>query len=274
MDSLKEIWSSLGERFKNPLLYSFVVSWIITNYKIVVVLSSNAVYSEKFDYIDSIYPPGVPTWYRMFFIPALCAILYVFVLPGISLLSTWAASHYEGWHSTIRSTIMRKARLTLEERDVLERRVSELNSDLRVKAQAADRAKSEITKNISHYVVEIFNLILPATFLKLKQDAAEWQGECVKPDNNRTINGTPEQEEFVVQYGIPKQWAKIFNQVNERTTVWEVAKKLEVDEKIALDILICLSALSMLKPVWNDDELYFNLLESRWVAMLNSRVFS
>ena len=274
MESLKEIWGSLSERFKNPLLYSFAISWAIINYKVIVVLMSSDKYVDKFEYIENIlYPINELYLEKLLYFPLLSSILYVFVLPAISLASTWAHAAYERLHSEIRANILRKAILTKEQRDMLEIKVAELSNALRREAESAKSSKIEAEESMSIYTRKIFLTFQPAIFFKLKHDASNWAADSVKPPQDRSIKGTAEQVEFVNKYGIPRQWVKVFEIAGSSgsVSVTEIASKLDLDDIDALNILFGLSALNMLKPSWSVNDIYFSLVDSSWVAFLNGR---
>lgn len=274
MDTLKEVWKSLTERFTNPLLYSFAISWLLINYKVSIVLLSDANYIEKVNFIDTyIHPPKDSNLFLLAYAPALSAAVYVFFLPIISLLSTFATATYERWHSDIRSSQSRKAILTKEQRERLEQEVSELNNRIRQEAQEAEAKQNEAEANMRLHVAEVNSLINTIWFEHLKTIAASWQNQSIFPPSDREIRGSKEQQDFVKTYGIPQTWAKVFEvlKMPEGIRPDELEGPLNINRNESLEMLISLSALNMLTPAWHNGALHFKLIESSWVALLNGR---
>lgn len=42
--------TKLSDRLTNPFIFSFVISWLLLNYKVVVVILSTGPYIDKFKY--------------------------------------------------------------------------------------------------------------------------------------------------------------------------------------------------------------------------------
>jgi len=85
MDKVSEFFKELKNRFSNPLFFSFVIGWLVVNWKIVVGLLfySNAQlqkdgYSSYFDLIFK-----TSNFEKTFFFPLLIAIGYTFFFPII-----------------------------------------------------------------------------------------------------------------------------------------------------------------------------------------------
>ncbi len=274
MDTLKEIWTSLSERFKNPLLYSFFFSWLLINYKIPIVLFGDAKHTEKISFIDSyIHPTTGDHLVQLVYAPSICALAYVFLLPIVSLLSTYATAVYERWHQDIRTEQARKAILTKEQREKLEKEVSDLNNRLRIQAQEAETKLNNADANMRLCITRLNQITSPIWFKHLKSIAPSWGSEVLTPPPGREIKGTKDQQEFAQTLGIPGNWAKVFEVLRKPEGVrpHEIEGPLNVGESEALEILVSLCALNMLTPNWHNGALHFKLVESSWVALLNGR---
>jgi hypothetical protein len=273
MDTLKEIWISLAERFKNPLLYSFIISWVFINYKLPIVVFSDASYVEKISFIDDYFRSlqGATIW-DFLCLPFLYSIFYVFLMPAISLLSTYATAVYERLHADVKATQSRKAILTKEQRERLESEVAELNNKLRRQVEKAETNEAEAEARMGLYVKQLGALINPVWFDYLNKTASGWV-DVTYPPENRLIKGSKEQNEFVKKHGIPSDWAKIFEIIRrpEGVGVNEVAAALDIGTDKALSMLLSLSALNMLEPSWGNGSVFFKLIEGSWVALLNGR---
>lgn len=274
MNTIKEIWTSLSERFQNPLLYSFALSWIVINYKIPIVLLSSATHTEKIGFIEAyVHPQNGDNLASLAYTPSISAIAYVFLLPLVSLLSTYTTSVYERWHQNIRTGQSRKAILTKEQREKLEHEVADLNNRLRRQTHEAEAKLQEATVEMQRYTSQLNGLVSPIWFIHLKTIASSWLGDSIKPPPGREIKGAQEQQDFVKASGIPKSWAKVFEIIRrpEGVRPSEVAGPLNLSDIEALEVLISLCALNMLVPTWHNGALHFNVAESSWVALLNGR---
>lgn len=274
MDALKHAWEAIVERFRNPILFAFAVTWAIANYKLIVVLASSAPFLEKITYIDAVlYPPSESHFSQLILIPAAGALIYVFVFPAISLLSTWATSTYERFHSDIKIAVLRKATLTVEQRDTLEREVSELVNKLQKETQEAKAARLDAARSTQENAAKLFASIQRAVFEGLKSSAAAWPKDCVKPQHGRTVGGSPEQEAFVNTHGIPPLWAKVVEEMRDGKPInaEEVSRRLSIPVVESMDALLGLSALAILNFVWIDDGPFFTVGGGSWPALLNGR---
>jgi hypothetical protein len=274
MDALKQAWEAIVERFRNPILFAFAATWAIANYKLLVVLASSAPFLEKITYIDTVlYPPSESHVSRLVLIPVAGAIIYVFVFPAISLLSTWATSNYERLHSGIKITALRKATLTVEQRDTLEREVSALVNKVQKEAQDAKAARLDAARSTQENVTKLFVSVQKAVLEGLKASAASWPKDCVKPPPNRTVGGSPEQEAFVIAHGIPPLWAKVVREMHDGKPVnaEEVSKRLSIPVVESMDALLGLSALAILTFTWIDDGPFFMVGGGSWGALLSGR---
>jgi hypothetical protein len=72
----------LNDRMISPLLPSFIISWLIVNYKLIVTIFSDGPYETKLLYIDKIlYPSYSDIFFHCALIPLISALLYIFVYP-------------------------------------------------------------------------------------------------------------------------------------------------------------------------------------------------
>lgn len=95
MDTLKNLFSDLKDRLTNPFTSSFIITWLITNYRIPVGLffyKQNELWRDRYhSYIDLIRDNL--SWWEMFWIPLLGAAFYTFVFPWLKV----AIHAYRAW---------------------------------------------------------------------------------------------------------------------------------------------------------------------------------
>ena len=277
MQSIKDIWESLADRVRNPLLTGFFFSWCVLNYKLLIVLFADEHYQKKFDFIERVlYSNPEISCKQLLIYPAFFSIVYVFVLPGLALLSTWAGSSYERLHSDVRTYALKKLTITAEQRDEIKREAALIVEKAQKEAQDAISARIDTSRTTRENIIKIFNALMPmpTLFNSLLIDP-KWNGEVIKPAHGRTVAGTPEQNEFLRRHGILDTWAKLFEVMRiddiSRINAIEAAKRLGISEEEALIILVGLCSLAMLDLDWIDNAPYFTIRESSWVALLNGR---
>lgn len=79
---LDSLTTTLRERLVSPLAGAFIVSWLIINYKVVVVLTSGMKPHVKFPYIeDVIWRDSYDLWMNSLVYPAIAALLYILIYP-------------------------------------------------------------------------------------------------------------------------------------------------------------------------------------------------
>ena len=95
MQNIKEVFSSLSERFKNPFYSVFVSSWLIINWRIVfITFSSHYSTDDKLDKISKI----IHEYQFSVWLPLLVAILFFFGYKWIEL----GAASYNSWLKKLR----------------------------------------------------------------------------------------------------------------------------------------------------------------------------
>lgn len=99
MEKLNSFYEQLNERLRSPLFYSFIVSWIVINWRIPVCLfwfdSNTLLQSGYANHIDFIY--SLLSVKNTFTLPFAAAIVYTFGSPlvkhGISIYQAWISKH-------------------------------------------------------------------------------------------------------------------------------------------------------------------------------------
>lgn len=275
MQNIKDIWESLVDRVRNPLLTGFILSWCATNYKLLVVLLTNEHYEKKFSFIENVlYANPQESFNKLITIPTLLSVVYVFILPGIALLATWAGSTYERLHANVRVRALKEITITAAQRDEIKREAALIVEKAHKEAQEAIAARIDTSRSTRENIVKLFSALMPTLFESL-QIQPNWKDPVVRPEHGRTVSGTPEQNAFLVNHGIPTKWAELFMAMraddSSRINAKEASKRLNVSEDEALRILVGLCALAMLDIDWIDNEPFFTMRESPWVASLNGR---
>ena len=83
MEKIQQFFRHIGERLSNPFLFSFLISWLIANYKVIIGLCFYSISELSIDgyssYLDLIAKSV--TWWTGVLIPLIGASLYTFAFP-------------------------------------------------------------------------------------------------------------------------------------------------------------------------------------------------
>lgn len=115
MEKLNEILDSIRERFSSPLIFSFLISWLIVNWQIpiaVVFYESSAPFGIPEDLLQ--YITAYSDGYRLLLWPTLLSLAYTFLSPIVrnivSAFYTWTAS----WGNTWNLSISKESKVSME----------------------------------------------------------------------------------------------------------------------------------------------------------------
>lgn len=83
--TMDKMLKPFNERMKNPFIASFIISWIIVNWKaIFYMIYSDESVKERFENSQ-----GYTHWYTLILIPILSAVFFTFAMPYINLFIGW-----------------------------------------------------------------------------------------------------------------------------------------------------------------------------------------
>lgn len=115
MDKISEIFNSIKDRLSNPLIFSFLVSWLVYNWKIPVALiwfdekqiSANGCKSI-FEFIENELSKGY------FWIPCLFAFGYTFLFPIVKNLISATQTWMKKWGENLNLQISKGGKVGIE----------------------------------------------------------------------------------------------------------------------------------------------------------------
>ena len=141
-DLMKSLKAQLYERASSPLIFSFVVSWALWNYRFLLVLTASGSLVEKFAFVEAHL---FHYWWdyvgRGLLAPALSALLYIFVYPFPSRFVYSYTQKQQAELKRIQQKIEDETPLTQED-------ARELRSQLRKAAVESDKAIEDRNKTI------------------------------------------------------------------------------------------------------------------------------
>jgi hypothetical protein len=130
IDLLKAVKAQLYDRITSPLLGSFVLSWLVWNYRFVIVLLSSMEPSDKMVLINYLYASNSEIYQRGLLLPFLTALFLIFIYP---YPARWAYAYWKYQQTKLKE-------------------IQQKNDD---KNEEARQLRLEILKNESEFLREI-----------------------------------------------------------------------------------------------------------------------
>jgi len=83
LERIQDFFKHVGERLRNPFIFSYLISWLISNYKIVIGLFFYTNYQLKADGYNSYFDliDKTTNWQTCLIIPLIGALAYTFAFP-------------------------------------------------------------------------------------------------------------------------------------------------------------------------------------------------
>lgn len=276
MEKVYEVLDSITKRLGNPFLISFALSWLITNWKIVLVILSSDAYTTKFKFIESLYCAGTDPWWRLAWWPLIAASIYVFFIPFLATIATGTSALYDNLNELVRAKALKLRVLTLDDSRALEARLQETVDTFKAQSDAQAIARLAERNAATSSFNALFHKIIPLTFSQVQKEAGTWPEPRQKLPPGRRINGPTDQDELLREIGLPSEWLEIFKPEHEvhSLSVKRAAAIYRVEEDIALDWLLRLTSLGMTNISWAGQQLMFTLSDIDWAASLRGRPIS
>lgn len=233
--SLKEV---ISERISSPLSASFIVSWLVINYKFLLVIFSFVALDEKFRYITELYPSD--TWtglgmtiLKLLVLPLLAAGFYIYIYP-IPARAVFRHAKTEQVKLQATRTEIENARvLTVEEADQLKkhfylgleelrRMVSGRDDEigrLREERDLAVNEKNQLEKKILKQKNDDEHVTLEKVLTSNtdKENIKALNSILLKVDENQmALNENKAEHEFKEAYGINLKQANILKYIHSQ----------------------------------------------------------
>ncbi|HMG66143.1 MAG TPA: hypothetical protein VK588_00600 [Chitinophagaceae bacterium] len=152
MEKLKELWSNIRDRLTNPLVFSFLCSWIVFNWKIVIALLwydtsqiQKAGFTTIFDFVSKTINDQDSFWHPLFF-----AVGYTVFMPLVKNLIRALYSWMSKWGENWNLKIMRGGKIPIEKffrlRDDYDKRTTLLESIISKETQLTTEYNSVKTE--------------------------------------------------------------------------------------------------------------------------------
>jgi len=156
---VENIKDSLSDRISNPLVGNFSLSWFLWNWKVPVsLIFGKESYKERIEYISDLYKDKSVTafdWTIMsgsflylFFLPALSALLILFLLP---IITKHCSNYYLSRQKELREAkrkIEESEVISIEDANVLRRQIQSLNKKLKTEIHEIESGKERIENQL------------------------------------------------------------------------------------------------------------------------------
>lgn len=273
MEKIYEALDSITKRLGNPFLLSFCISWLVSNWKAVLIVVSSDDYLKKFNSIELLYAPDSNPDWRLVWWPLIAAFCYVIVMPLFGTLATGVGVAYDSLNDYVRSKLLRLRMLSLADSQALQDRLQATISTLVNENDSLSASRIGMNTKAGEVINSTINKLLSLTLSDLRKEAPNWPEPRTRLAAHRSVGGTAEQEAIIEEYGLPEHWLEIFKPENNFDTfsAKRAAILYEINEGEAMDRLLRLAALNMLRINWVDTQFIFSLYGGRWGALLNGR---
>ena len=208
-DLLEPIKRELSERLSSPLLGGFALSWVLWNYKFLLILASNNTVSTTFSLVEKhCFGTPLDVAVRGFLLPAITTLAYIYLYPFPAEIIYKRAQLNNKRLKEIKGTIEEETPLTKEESrrirlqlfqageqhaKELEAKISEIES-----LKDALKAASDQLKNGAPTPYSKYKELPPMQQHILNVIAQQRDGEIARFDLVTGIKGSPVEIEFAL----------------------------------------------------------------------------
>jgi hypothetical protein len=162
-DDLKQsITSTFTDRIQSPLYGTFIISWLIWNWKIFYLsffISEKRIDGNKLDYIiNNLWDIHTILWY-----PLISTGILIIIIPVFNNISYWLTVLFKKWRNSFSDRLLRNQRLSIKESITLKKLIQNTEANLNdiLKARENEIHKLEeqvkyLQNDISEYKVRGF----------------------------------------------------------------------------------------------------------------------
>lgn len=154
MDKFSDFFKDLKERISSPLISSFIFSWIIFNWQIVIAIFKFEVkgfslkdYMSYTDYVCSLINYNNCFWHPLY-VALFYTFLYPFLRNGIQIADAW----FKGWGNNFKLTVSKTNKISIEKyiqlREIYQKR-SQLLESVLDKESVTIKKNEELVNQIS-----------------------------------------------------------------------------------------------------------------------------
>ncbi len=133
MDKINDFFKDLAERFRSPLFSSFIISWIVINWRIPIVLLMYSHEEIKNEFNDGSiikFIKGQADYFNFLLLPFISSLVYIFILPILrnyfDAFRAWA----DRWGKKLIYDISKTSHLPMDNIILLEDELTQKRSEL------------------------------------------------------------------------------------------------------------------------------------------------
>jgi hypothetical protein len=154
METVKDLFESLKNRFRNPFLLSFLISWIVTNYKLIILFFYTPQYyaiKNNFESYFKLIEENIDNE-KSIVIPFIAALSYTIFFPIfnnlIKAFNSWNAMWGENWSLKILKNGSIPINKYLNLKKEYEKKISTIENLVETEFQSLEKNASLIDENI------------------------------------------------------------------------------------------------------------------------------
>ncbi|HAS8558309.1 TPA: hypothetical protein I7791_07485 [Vibrio vulnificus] len=157
-DSYNSLKLYLYDKNTSPLFGSLLVSWLVWNYKFILLLLSNLSYQEKLNMIDLIYGSNYEQYVTGIIGPIATALIYIFLFPIPSKFVFAYSLKRQDELNKIKQDINNNQLISLEKSQSLRKKISELSIEHAKESEENESKIDFLTEKNSELESEIISL--------------------------------------------------------------------------------------------------------------------
>lgn len=145
----KDFKFQISERLTNPLLGSFIASWFVWNWNLILVLLFGNGYTERLQVVQSVIDGSGAYYFQLWAYPLLSAGVFILVYPFVARMVYWYWENQQKKIKAMRQRIEDETPITQEEATRLRRFNRDRLRELEIQIEEWQRRYQEIQKRLA-----------------------------------------------------------------------------------------------------------------------------
>ncbi|MCS0388308.1 hypothetical protein [Vibrio diabolicus] len=172
VDAFTSIKAYMYDRISSPLLGSLLISWMVWNYKLLILLFSSVGYSDKLRYINVLYSSSYEVYVQGLLLPIVTTLLYIFVFPFPAQWVYQFSLKKQKELADIKNEIEDSKLLTVEQSRAVRQKLLEVQREHDLEIEQKDRLlsfKDQDIQRLSEQIEDLNNQLAKAKVVEQKQ---------------------------------------------------------------------------------------------------------
>lgn len=262
MKSPTEIFDSISdaikERVGNPFVSTYLMSWGLVNYRVVLYTLSDESVSKKISFIDcTFFPNGAADLDKLVLIPFGGTLFYLMAVPFLTAFAIYVRERFSSLNSFLLGRARNKEFLTLDRaaqmKEEFEKHTKEIYEEKKRAEQALLGVSNEINSGLEFWA----RILGAAAEAGLKDYLSNYKGPLVSYPMIGDHVGF--RHDLLVAPGFPENWVKALARWLPEPQSRFSFSSLDLDDEIKSEAAMFITALTVLNlvlPTWEDHDPY------------------